>query len=314
MKVLSTSLLVLKKHAPTIILGVGVAGVVGATVVAVKKAPHAKEVIDTTKESKQNLKEKIGREMLVAEETFEKYTEKDYKKECCNLYKDTAITLTKMYAAPAILYSGALAAIFASHSIMLRRYAIAAAAYASTSEAFESYRKRVKEAIGEEKERNIYYDIKEIKVKDPKSKKMVKVKEIGPEGGSMYSRFFDETCPNWTKDNHDYNIKFCLDTQAWANDILWSRENHTVFLNEVYDAFGFERSSVGQVVGWHLPPNLYNLPYEEYLEEIQKEGSDGYIDFNIFDVSSDVKRAFVNGIEPAILLDFNVDGIVYDKI
>ena len=38
------------------------------------------------------------------------------------------------------------------------------------------------------------------------------------------------------------------------------------------------------------------------------------IDFGIYNHHTDEVRAFVNGIENSILLDFNVDGVVYDLI
>jgi hypothetical protein len=67
-----------------------------------------------------------------------------------------------------------------------------------------------------------------------------------------------------------------------------------VFLNEAYDALGLERSTAGAVVGW----------------VIGDEG-DNYIDFGIFEAQN---ARFVNGSERSILLDFNVDGVIYDKI
>ena len=72
----------------------------------------------------------------------------------------------------------------------------------------------------------------------------------------------------------------------------------------MYDALGFERSEAGQFVGW-----IRNR------DNTAIEASDGYIDFNIFDGKNYAKRAFVNGDERSILLDFNVDdGMIYDLI
>ena len=71
-----------------------------------------------------------------------------------------------------------------------------------------------------------------------------------------------------------------------------------VFLNEVYDALGIPRSKEGSVVGWVL----------------NGEG-DGYVDFGIFsDPDNQSLRDFVNGREGSILLDFNVDGVIWDRI
>jgi hypothetical protein len=79
------------------------------------------------------------------------------------------------------------------------------------------------------------------------------------------------------------------------NDTLKTRGH--IFLNEVYDALGMQRSKEGAVVGW-----------------IYDKNHDGYVDFNVFDGMNREKREFVNEYEPSILLDFNVDGVIYDLI
>ena len=90
---------------------------------------------------------------------------------------------------------------------------------------------------------------------------------------------------------------FLRKQQEWANELLKSRGH--VFLNEVYDMLGIPRTKSGQIVGW-----VYNSN-DEY--------SDNYIDFGVYDGGAR-SRAFVNGYEKAILLDFNVDGVIYDLI
>lgn len=58
-----------------------------------------------------------------------------------------------------------------------------------------------------------------------------------------------------------------------------------------------ERTKAGSVIGW-----------------IMNKGGDNFVDFGMFDGSSESVRAFVNGLERSILLDFNVDGVIYDLI
>jgi hypothetical protein len=83
--------------------------------------------------------------------------------------------------------------------------------------------------------------------------------------------------------------------QNYANERLRARGH--IFLNEVYDMLGFERTKQGAVVGWLL----------------NGEG-DGYVDFGVFKNNEDTVSRFLNHHERNILLDFNVDGIIYDKI
>jgi hypothetical protein len=77
--------------------------------------------------------------------------------------------------------------------------------------------------------------------------------------------------------------------QQWANDRLHA--HGYIFLNEVYEALGLERSQAGQLVGWKLNGN-----------------GDGYVDFGLYSIGDESNRAFVNALEPVVLLDFNVDG------
>ena len=98
----------------------------------------------------------------------------------------------------------------------------------------------------------------------------------------------------WSKEP-EYNLIFLRCQQNYANDLLKARGH--VFLNEVYDMIGVPRSKAGSVVGWILTGNA----------------GDHFIDFGIFDDEDNI-RDFVNGREGSILLDFNVDGVIYDKI
>ena len=111
---------------------------------------------------------------------------------------------------------------------------------------------------------------------------------------SPYARFFDETCPDWSKDS-EYNMFFLIQRRAYANSLLKSRGY--LFLNEVYDMLGIPRSKSGQVVGW-----IYD-----------KENSigDNYVDFGLFEEHN---KDFINGYKRYALLDFNVDGNIFEDI
>ena len=121
----------------------------------------------------------------------------------------------------------------------------------------------------------------------------VEVPEINHDN-SEYARCFDETCIGWTRDP-EYNMMFVTQIQNWANDRLQSKGY--LYLNEVYEMLGFQRTKAGQVVGW-----LYN------------GDGDNYVDFGIFNINDKQKRRFVNGYEKSIWLDFNVDGNILDKM
>ena len=112
---------------------------------------------------------------------------------------------------------------------------------------------------------------------------------------SQYARFFDEGCfPKW-HNNPEYNLMFLRQQQTYANDLL--KTKGYVFLNDVYELLGIPKSKAGQVVGW-----IYDL---------ENGDGDNYIDFGIYKLGN---GEFVNGNKSSILLDFNVDGMILDKV
>ena len=111
---------------------------------------------------------------------------------------------------------------------------------------------------------------------------------------SPYAVFFDENSTAWTTDP-EYNKLFLHHQQQRANDMLRARGH--IFLNEVYDMLGVPRTSAGQLIGW--------------VYDAHNPVGDNYVDFGIFDISN---RKFVNGFEKSVLLDFNVDGNILDRL
>ena len=186
-----------------------------------------------------------------------------------------------------------------AHGIMKSRNAALVAAYKVLEFSYDEYRSRVQEVYGEKFDRNTARTISVVgqasdaDLNEESGEIRVTTHDALSEY-SVYARFFDESNSQFQQ-NPEYNLLFLKSQQSYMNDLLRSRGH--VFLNEVYDALGIERSSAGQVVGWVL-----------------NDGGDNYIDFGIYRFGSPEARAFVNGSENAILLDFNVDGIVYDKI
>ena len=187
---------------------------------------------------------------------------------------------------------------------MQKRNAALSAAYLTVDKSFKEYKQRVIDRVGEEVEKEIRYGIKaeevaETVVDEDGNETTVTetVKMMNPNLYSDYARFFDESSPYWQKDP-EYNLVFLKAQQQYANDLLKARGR--LFLNEVYEMLGIEKSKAGQIVGWVYDP-------------VNPIG-DNFVDFGIYDMSKERVRAFVNGYEPNILLDFNVDGNVWDAM
>lgn len=291
----------LQKHSPEILVGLGVIGTVASAVLACKATTKASEVLEEAKD-------KIDQIHMVSENTSideDMYSKEDAQKDMTIVYAQTGVKLVKLYAPAIGLGVLSIASILTSHNILRKRNIALAAAYTAIDKGFKDYRKRVVERFGEAVDRELKYNLKSEKLeeiitdekgKEKKIKKEVEVSE-GIEGYSSYARFFDDGCRGWEKDP-EYNLNFLLAQQRYANDLLVSRGH--VFLNEVYDMLGIPRTNAGQVVGW-------------VYDDANHEG-DNYIDFGIYKTYRRENRDFVNGYEPVILLDFNVDGPILNLI
>ena len=294
------SSLTLKKYSPEILLGVGIVGVVGTTVLACKATLKVEEVLDNHKEKKDKI-DKCWDKVLNGEIPAEEYTLEHKKKDLTIVYAQTTIDLVKIYAPAVTTGIASIACIIAGFGIIKKRNVALIAAYKALEEGFASYRKRVIEEFGEKKDYMLRHGLKSEEViteeKDEETGKVKKIKTerlVADNGSevSVYAKFFDETSPAWSP-NAEYNLYFLKAQEKYFNDLLRARGH--VFLNEVYDALGIPRTQAGSVVGWVLNKN-----------------GDNYIDFGIFDNNRPRARAFVNGDERSILLDFNVDGVIYD--
>ena len=277
-----------KKNSPTIFFVGGVIGVVTSTVMACKATLQLNHILETANGDVDEVK---SRYLGAQQQLLDEMSETEYKKELAKIYATTALRITRLYG-PAVAVGGvSIAALTGSHISLTRRNAALAAAYGVVAKAFEEYRERVRAEIGDDKEELIYrgFEQQEIVNEDGKKEKVLVV----PEGqSSPYARLFDESNRYFQK---DFGLnRFFLQTQEkFANEKL--RAHRHLFLNEAYDALGFKRSSEAQMVGWVLTDS---------------EG-DGYVDFGLDD---DENVKFMNGTERCVWLDFNVDGIILDKI
>lgn len=290
----------IKKYSPEILVGVGIVGTVASAVMACKATTKVNDILEDTKEKVDQV------HMVVADENIpeEKYSEEDAKKDLAIIYVQSGIKLAKLYAPSVILGTLSIGCMLTSNNILRKRNIALAAAYTAVDTSFKEYRNRVVERFGKEIDRELKYNIKAKKITetviDEETGEEKKVKETvavldNPTQYSDYARFFDELNPNYEKDA-EFNMMFLRSRQQYANDLLQSRGH--LFLNEVYDMLDIPRSKAGAVVGW-----IYN-----------SENGDNYVDFGLTDVRRKGVREFVNGYERAILLDFNVDGVIWDLI
>lgn len=282
----SIAVLKAKQNSPTLFFVAGLAGV-GASVVLASKA-----TLDLEKRLTPHINNLEDIKAAVNEEKFPDYGPSEAVKDRIIVMGQIVFDMGKLYG-PAIVVGGlGVACLTGSHNILQKRNAALTAAYVGLEKTFNAYRERVAKEIGADKEQELHYQVQQELVAEFRDER----------GGftllgerSTYSRWYGpETTREWKGNRHD-NLTFVYLQQRFANDRLHRRGY--LFLNEVYESLGLPVCDYGQVVGW-----------------VTNGEGDGYVDFGIFDHHSSELKLFLGGINEEFLLDFNVDGLVADKL
>ena len=272
--------LVLSKHAPTILTAAGTAGFIGTTVLASKATLKVEETVaeETALLVKVHEAQEAG-----------KLSDKDATHDKVVLYSRMTTKLAKLYAPAIILGVASIASLATGHGIMLKRNASLAAAYAAVDQAFKNYKKKVESKFGKDA---VLEALSSVATEDLTKDEMTVESVAAVNDVSPYGVIFDDTNVNWSADE-DLAMLHLKCQQQYANDILQTRGH--IFLNEVYKMLGFPHTPAGAVTGW------------------VKGNGDDFVDFNIFDGMFEGEDQ--NGrTVTKWALDFNVDGVMYDKI
>lgn len=275
-----------KKNSPHIFFIGGVIGVVGGTVMACRATLKVEEVLDECNDELKEVKA-LGQSKMT---TMANYSDSDYYKDLGYVYVKNGARLVRLYGPSVVVTGVSIAALTGAHVTLTRRNAALTAAFTAVSKAYDEYRNRVREELGVEKELDIYHAATtEAVTLEDGSKQLVKV--VDPDALSPYARFFDEYSTCWNRDA-ELNRLFVEVQQRWLNDRLQARG--FVFLNEAYERLGLSQTQAGQIVGWVWNSDI----------------GDNYIDFGLYEARN--RHFGIN--EQSALLDFNVDGVIYDKI
>lgn len=277
-----------KKYAPEILTSVGIVGFVVAAVMGAKATLKLEPIVDKLNDDLVQIR---GHKVI--------NPEADVKKDKIRVYTRAIVSIGRTYGPAVGVGLGSAVCVVSAHGILRRRNVALVAAYQVLEKSFSNYRERVVEEYGEEKDLEYRAGLRTESVKEG-NKTVIMTSEIDRvKGASPYGRWFDQVnATEWNK-LPEYNLMTLRSQQAYANQKL--QVQGYLFLNDVYESLGIERSQAGQVVGW-------------YIDKHGKNAGDCYVDFGIYDFGSEGGRRFINGNAPGIFLDFNVDGVIIDKL
>lgn len=288
----------LTKHSPEIFLISGIAGTVVAFGLAIRATRKLDDVLEKGNERIESAKAVPENETGLALKD-----ESQVRKDLAKAYAITAFDVGRLYAPSGVLLGLSITAIVGSHNIMQRRNVSLATAYATLDQAFKQYKQRVADKYGEEAEKDIRYGVKTETIEEfeedvnGKKKKVKKKEKYVSDEPSPYAKFFDESSRCWEKDA-ELNLMFLRRTERYCNDIL--RRDGYLFLCDVYKALDIDETRESRTVGWIYDPEDKSLQ--------------NHVDFGIYNTNRKKVRDFVNGLERVVLLDFNPDGVVLDRV
>lgn len=294
----------LKKASPTIMIVGAAIGGVTATVLACKATIKAQDILtehNAQVESIHTTKQQIESET---------YTENDYKSDITATYVKTGLKLAKVYAPAVTLGAVSLGCMFGSHHIMSKRNASLTAAYIALDKAFEEYKSRVSDRFGSRVQEELEHNIKAVELESKRTNEqgveetIKEYKDIAMQHTSPYTCIFDETVDTWQPDNM-LNRNYLFLMEQAANKRL--RTQGHLFLNDVLASLGTHggvtlKTPEGQIVGWIYDPN--------------DPTRQNHVDFGVTNYvkGDEALNSFINGGERSVMLRFNCDGPIIDKI
>jgi hypothetical protein len=298
-----------KFRSPELLIGAGVVGLVGAAVVAVRRgvrwhsAAKAEIVHDL--------------ETIKKAEGSPQYTREDKVQDYARVIGKGVWSFTQIYGPSVAAGVASVVSILAGTGVLKGRLAAMTSAAATAQAALERYRSRVREKLGEDADYEFAYEVsaKKGKIKhEDGTKESLVTYHLVPSSGewmaaSPYSRLWDENAMEWCA-NRDIQFLTLRSLENHFNQELNARG--VVFLNDVYKALGLPMSKDAALVGWikdYEKPKMAKL-----AAELGRVPGDGVISFGVFENESPSARAYLAGDDNRVVLDFNVDGVIYDLI
>ena len=215
------------KNAPGILVGVGIVGMAGTTILAVRATPKAMILIEAKKQE-------LEVESLTPVETMK--------------------TAWKCYIPAAVTGVMSTACLIGASSVSARRNAALATAYNLTKVALTDYKDAVVETIGEKKEQVVRDTVAKKKIeRDPITNNEVVVTERGTTlcYDAVFGRYFRSDIDTIKRAVNELNRSIVSSMYA--------------SLNEFYDEIGLPPIEIGDKLGWNMDDGQIEVDFSSQL-------------------------------------------------
>lgn len=217
------------KHAPELLLGLGIGGMITSTILAVKATPKACQIIEEEKKA-------LETDVLTAVDT---------------------VKLTWRHYMPAVLVGGvSVVCLLWGNRVSIKRYTALAAACSLSDTALRDYRKKVIEKLGEQKDAEIRKEITKDKMENsPVSRHIVEGTGLGNElcFDVLSGRYFMSDVHRLQKAENVLNRR--MREECWLTG------------NEYFDEIGMDAIPLGDGVGWNIDRGYIQFEFDSRLTD-----------------------------------------------
>lgn len=218
-----------KKHSSEILMGIGIAGMIGTTISAVRATPKAL--------------------MLIEEKKLDLDTEK-------LTVVETIKTAGPCYILPLITGATSIACIIGANSVHVRRNAALATAYTLAETSFKDYKDKVIETLGDKKDKEVRDAVAKDKIeKNPVEQSKVIITSNGETlcYESLSGRYFKSDIDKIQKAVNEINRRLLFDSY--------------ISLNEFYEEIGLDETKIGEDIGWRIETGMIEIDFSSQLAE-----------------------------------------------
>lgn len=247
-KIVKSAKISLSKHSPEILTGIGIAGMITTTFLAVKATPKALKLIERRKEELDD--EKFSNHMDEGGDLRDYHDVEKLK------VSEVIKTTWKCYIPAAVTSVASIACLVGASSVHVKRNAVLATAYQLSETALTEYKEKVIETIGEKKEKVIRDKVNKERIeKNPVSQNNVILTEKGN------TLCYDHLSGRYFKSDID---KINKAVNAINNRIL---HDYYASLNDLYAELGLYSVSLGDHMGWNSDMGLLEVDFSSQLND-----------------------------------------------
>lgn len=217
----------MKKHSPEILTGIGIAGMITTTIMAVKATPKALILIEEKKDE-------LEADKLSLVETLK--------------------TAWSCYIPSALVCTVSLCCLIGASSTNFRRNTALATAYTLSESSLKEYQEKVTHTIGEKKEQVIRDEIVRDKITDNPVRDVI----LTEKGGDTIC--YDVLSGRYFKSDQDKINRIINELNRRMRDEIY------ISLNDLYFELGLDNIKLGDELGWNIDKGYIDINFSSQLD------------------------------------------------